>query len=313
MNKPNRRGFLKLGGYAALGALMASCSTDTATRPPTPSRSRTAPATVSPMDSRLDASDIGLRLGLDYAALRSSTSQGVLVAGNARQDWVTNVAQIATDMPASVAGIVNETPKSTALIMLPSTAPEFTQWITSWGGEGIVDLAGITLFLPGELPWVALNPRLPGYNTPWDDSAGGWLLRHVVAHETFHAVTLPSGFHHVPLWLAEGYAEYAAGVVTTVMPPQTKRAPMNPALPTDAQMRNDRKSPNAYFYSWAFVDYLYSVKSAAAAALYQETVDGASNHIDALCQRHFGAGLQSLEASWKKQYRQQWAAIDWYA
>lgn len=182
------------------------------------------------------------------------------------------------------------------LILAPATQSEYD----SWGGAGHGDAWGIT-HTPGWKGghnWIALDLAQRGIlaATLKDDSN---LLRHVVTHELFHALTLPGGSHaDAPLWLVEGFAEVAAQQVRALGP---ATPPARITLPTN---RDFGSTSDSYFQAWQFAAYLVRHEGRARAMrfYFRAVASHDRTTLGALSRRCLGSSLAALERRWEHAY-----------
>lgn len=247
---------------------------------------------------RIRASALQDRLQLGVGGLRAAAAGGASYAVGTRSTQIlSGIAALADSDAGQAADLVGMTPVGSVLVLVPSEMAEFSSW-ENQGAPGVDEVAGLTFTPPHARPWLLLNPEL---DLTVDDttSAAGLALQHTVAHEVFHATTLPSGRQTAPRWLIEGYAEWAAGQVSDVL----VRAPTaKPYLPTEKQLYAAKTGADAYYFAASFVGYLMRRKSSAAAALYRAAIKAPGAQIDTLARRYFGQSLATLRASWLAQY-----------
>jgi hypothetical protein len=182
------------------------------------------------------------------------------------------------------------------LILAPATESDYR----AWGGAKYPHLPGFTRVTPlhGGSTWITLNlaQRGPAGLSLQDDRG---LLRHTIAHELFHALTLEPGFK-APLWLLEGFAEVAGSQFAALGP---RHLPRTVSLPKDTQV--NRRPALGYYLAWQFAAFLnHHVGQARAMRFYLAAV-APHRHgtMNALSRRYLGTPLPGLVRSWEKAYR----------
>lgn len=226
------------------------------------------------------------------AGAKLAVARHVVVAGDVDPFDLSQMAvegDIAVD---AVDRIDGRSFRGRVLILAPATESDYR----AWAGRGHSDDWGITPRTPwhGGSTWIILHLSASGLSAATLD-ADPHLLRDVITHEMFHALTLTHG-SRAPLWLTEGFAEVAG---QKLGPPHL---PKRVALPTDAQVDGH---PLGYFLAWQFAAFLnHRVGHARAMRFYLAAVaPHRQAAINALSKRDLGASLPSLVRSWKKAYR----------
>lgn len=182
------------------------------------------------------------------------------------------------------------------LILAPATQDEYR----AWGGAGYTDAWGITKVPPQKdgSTWITLDLSKPGLTaaTMEDDHT---LLKEVIAHEMFHALTLkPGGRARAPLWLIEGFAEVAGERMSRLA---ARTPPRRATLPTDTQIEQD---PYGYYMAGQIAAYIEQRSGRRAMRFYFAAVSphrrGTLNEIS---ERYLDISVQDLVRLWKRAYR----------
>lgn len=134
-------------------------------------------------------------------------------------------------------------------------------------------------------------------------------VEHIIRHELFHANTLADGpvsRGNAPLWVIEGFAEWAGSTATVVFPTKTPPA----VLPMkDSEFLRDTTT-YAYARSYLFVSYLVSrFGQSAAIRFYNRCREPANGSTEASFEHVFRHPLRSVEQDWAAQCKKQVASL----
>lgn len=226
--------------------------------------------------------------------------------GDVASGTLTECANFADSSAQVIERITGIRPADKYLALFPSSDTEFQQWTVSTSH----DLAGAFVFpqSEGTKGWVTIDLGLsiaPGFRLRDDPS----YLEHVIRHELFHANTLSHGdvdVGNAPLWVIEGFAEWAGSTATVVFP---QKAP--PAiLPVEnAEFAHDTTT-YAYARSFMFVSYLVSrFGQETAIKFYNRCREPANGSTASSFKYVFRSPLTTVEQDWAAQYKKQVAAL----
>jgi hypothetical protein len=251
---------------------------------------RSAPKSVRTL---LDGS--GLEPEVEAAGAKLAVGDHVLVAGDAPDSVLTEIAVVGDRAVAEVDRLDGRTVNGRVLILAPATRSEYETWTA---GDNFDDW-GVTGFAAwkGGHSWITLALAQPGLyaDTLMDDRQ---LLEHVIAHEMFHALTTPSGRGRAPLWLTEGFAEMAGQKMSKIA---DGSPPRRASLPTADQFQ-----PNtpAYFLAWQFALYLVNHQGREPAMRFYFAAVSKHRHstLHALSKRYLKAPLPALVRRWEHDY-----------
>jgi len=287
-------------------SLTAGCTTSRAVVPST--TPGTAPSTAgagvdrasvvsyaaAPPKVRALVDHTGLEPVVESTGARLALGRHVVVAGDVD---ATDLHQIALLGDLAVDAVDRMDRRSFAgklLILAPATESDFR----AWDGTGYADAWGVTKVMPwhGGPTWVTLHLSAPGISAATLDD-DRLLLRRVITHEVFHALTL-SPTSRAPKWLTEGFAELAGPTLGPHVVPE------HASLPSDAQVHHD---PLGYFWAWQFASFLTQHAGRARSMRFYLAAVAPHWHatMNALSRRYLGASLSSLVHSWQHAYRAQ--------
>lgn len=284
-------------------ALVAGCSTSRAAPPtaPRPSDAADRPPVLAyakaPARVRAVLEHSGLEPEVESAGSKLAIGRHVVVAGDVDDPLLYQMALIGDLAVDEVERLDGRTFDGQLLILAPATRSEYV----AWGGDGYEDTLGVTRAptWDGDHSVVTLDMAQRGFTqeTLADD---GDLLRHVIAHETFHALTLPvGGIRRAPLWLVEGFAEVAANDMRMV--PYT-RVPRRASLPTTKDFHSEPGA--AYFLAWQFASFVVHREGRRRAMRFY-FADVSRHHgssMDRLSKEYLGAALPWLVRRWELVY-----------
>lgn len=299
---PTRRDVLTLIGAGGATAILGACSNGAAA-----ASSSKHPANL-PADvvGRIeDSSDIPVELW-KRTDLRSKVSARVITVGDIAASDLSECALFAQESVAAIERITGIHPNEKYLMLLPRNGAEFKKWIVG----SSKDVAGgyVPPGSPGTQGWIVIDTASsigPG-RTLLDNRA--W-LEHDIRHEFFHANTLPESDSagNAPLWVTEGYAEWAGSTAIVVFP-QTAPPPTLPV--TNSEFAKVRAT-DAYAQSFMFVSYLVArFGQAAAIRFYKRSLEPAYGSTAASFAHVFKHDLASVEKDWSRQHKKQVAALD---
>lgn len=247
-----------------------------------------------PVRTLLDKS--GMEPELKAAGARLAVGQHVVVAGDVGETALSEMAHIGDTAVAEVDDLDGQTFHGHVLILAPQTQSDFA----SWGGAGYDDVYGLTRppSWKGAPSVITLDLANAGLGAVTVEADGN-LLRHVIAHEMFHALTLPVGGGKAPLWLTEGFAEVAGERMRDIPHPEVT---WKAAFPTDAHFDTDPQ--DAYFLAWQLAAYLQHHDGPARAMRFYFAALSPHRHasLNALSRRDLGAPLKALVRRWKHTY-----------
>jgi len=143
----------------------------------------------------------------DLPGLRVLRGKSGIVIGNAPQARMREYSTIADSAVRRVSGLWGTHWSSRVVIVTPSTTEQFAKLLSRPTGEGLDQVAAITqgVIEPGRRAQgdrVVINPKAFSALRP----SG---RRVVITHELTHVATRSSTTSPVPIWLAEGLADYA--------------------------------------------------------------------------------------------------------
>lgn len=202
-------------------------------------------------------------------------------------------------------------PEHDLFVVLPSEVSQSSD-ITGTSESRLAQLAAITTSLDGSTSSrapvaVVLNP---GVFTPMNPRAAQIVLTHEATHEVTGAATAV-----VPLWVAEGYADYVALSHDRLRPTRSasqvlarvrKQGPRKNLPADDAFAASSRGLGATYEGAWmAFRMLGETYEDATIAGFYRQVLDGRS--VDVAARRVFGRGIDDITARWRD-YLRAWAA-----
>ncbi|RNI23926.1 hypothetical protein [Flexivirga caeni] len=298
-------GMALLTGYSA-SAHARSAPVTRSVRPtvtdPAAIAAESVPETPS---ARLAASGLDQVVPLG-AGMTAKTVENTVAIGSRPAAVVDTIASLADEFGAQAAGLVGRAEAHPILMLVPSTAREFQVWLDA-GAASLTEVAGVTVTpLSPQLPWVVLNPNIDAATTT---AAGGHHLsfEHTIAHEVFHAVTLPSGDQTAPRWLIEGAAEWASTALTGTVERKPARRPY---LPTETQLYAPATGYDAYFFAEWFVAYLMKRDLGAGIDFYNKAITSPARETSPLARKYFGRSLEQLKRQWLADYDAETAGLD---
>lgn len=142
----------------------------------------------------------------DLPGMRVVRGKSVLVIGNAPASRMRDYSAIADSAVRRVSGYWGTVWSSHVVLVTPSTSEQFARLLARSGGEGLDQVAAITQGVveagqQAQGDRVVINPTAFTALQP----AG---RRVVITHELTHVATRSSTDSPVPIWLAEGMADY---------------------------------------------------------------------------------------------------------
>ncbi|WP_460598841.1 gluzincin family metallopeptidase [Flexivirga lutea] len=283
-------------------AILGACSVGSA-----PTKASKHPVTLpTEVVGRIeDSSDIPVALWT-RSDLKSKVLARVITVGDIAAGDLSRCALFAQESVDAIERITGIRPNEKYLMLLPRNGAEFKNWIAG----SSKDVAGgyVPPGPPGAQGWIVIDTAssIGTGRTLLDNRA--W-LEHDIRHEFFHANTLPDSDSagNAPLWVTEGYAEWAGSTATVVFP----QAAPPPNLPATNSEFAQERATNAYAQSFMFVSYLVSqFGQATAIRFYKRSLEPAYGSTAASFAHVFKRDLASVEKEWASQYKEQVAALD---
>ncbi len=296
-----RRDLLTLIGAGGAAALLGACSNGAAAASSSKHPTKLPAEVIGRIE---DSGGIPAELWT-RTDLRSVVSTRVITVGDIASNDLSECASFAEQSVSVIERITGIHPSEKYLMLLPRTNAEFAKWIIGRHK----DLAGVSISSEssGTQGWVVIDTAssIGSGLTMLDDPR--W-MEHVIRHELFHANTLPQvdSRGNAPLWVTEGFAEWAGSTAIVVFP-QTAPPATLPA--NDSEFARDQTT-YAYARSFMFVSYLVSrFGQAAAIRFYKRSLEPAYGPTAASFAHVFRHGLASAEKDWARQYKKQVAAL----
>lgn len=257
----------------------------------------------------------------DLPGMRVLRGQTSIVIGNAPQAQMRDYGAIADSAVRRVAGVWGPDWSSHVVILTPSTTQEFGNLLARSGDEGLDQVAAITqgVIDPGQRAQgdrVVINPRaFVALQTLG--------RRVVITHELTHVAARSSITGQVPIWLAEGMADYvgysgldltrqhvAAELLALV---RSGKGPS--ALPTEGDFDPSRATiAPSYSASWLAVSRLVDLYGRARVVAFYRAVgadsrSGRQDRLDAQAKaalefpRSFGVTEAQFVDGWRRYLR----------
>lgn len=297
-----RRDLLTLIAAGGATAVLGACSNASAATKTSKHPAKLPAEVVGRIE---DSSDIPVDLW-KRTNVQSEVSNRVITVGDIASNELSECAQFAQDSVRVIEQMTGIHPSEKYLMLLPRTDEEFKQWSVG----STKDVAGeyVRPTSPGTQGWVVIRTASkigPGL-TLIDNPA--W-LEHDIRHELFHANTLPESdsIGNAPLWVTEGFAEWAGSTATVVFP----QTPPPAILPAKNSEFAGTSGPSAYARAFMFVSYLVSrFGQAAAIRFYKRALEPAYGTTAASFAHVFKHDLGSVEKDWAHQYKKQVAALN---
>jgi hypothetical protein len=254
----------------------------------------------------------------DLPGLRVVRGTSGIVIGNAPVSRMRDYSTIADAAVSRVSGFWGKSWNSRVVIVTPSTSDQFAKLLLRPNGDGLDQVAAITqgVIEPGRRAQgdrVVINPTAFTALQPVG-------RRVVITHELTHVATRSSTERPVPIWLAEGMADYVgysgldlprvrvAGELLTLV-----RAGKGPTeLPTDVDFDPAQsKIAPSYSASWLAVSRLVDLYGRARVVAYYRLVAsaGAVDQVDpdatasSAFPRSFGVTEAQFVSGWKRYLR----------
>lgn len=277
----------------------SSSATSTSTSPPTTSSTpSTDPGSQLPDEVSNRLSDSGVLMAVaDTDGVHYKVTSDVIVVGNVPSSALDQLARTVSQASTAVAGLTGKDPSSKYLVLAAADDATAKAWS---GYDDHLDVDQV--MLDADSPWILVPTK--------KDSDGESLLddtkylRYVMQYDVFQASTLPSDVDSqgVPLWVTNGFAEWAAQEYVLVGTHQRPAA----QVPTDDDFENN----SAYLQAALFVRYLIGeFGQDKALAFYTAMVNGDHDTVTEGFEASFGRPYATVEAAWKRQFVAQFDAL----
>ncbi|TWP34718.1 hypothetical protein [Leekyejoonella antrihumi] len=299
-----------------VGIVLAGCGTGSApvasTTPPPVTRASAGPSALAVFASASPAAARRLRAsGASAVALgamphaRATAFPQVTVVGDVDERQMADINGYVSQAVHDVSTVTGARFSRELLVLAPRSEAEFAR---IYGSSNVADIQADTVIVAGKQPYIVFNAGRsiqmvsgPSATSTMPQVNSAQVSRKVLTHEVFHALTLTyAARRHLPLWLTEGFAEWAGQKFSGLhLTPKAKRA----ALPSNADMSGSN-AVDAYQVATSFVRYI--VKTCGqrkAIAFYSKAVVHPTGSLAALAERELGHSMPTLVAGWQHAYQ----------
>ena len=249
--------------------------------------------------------------GIESLALRvmphaqATTFPEVTVVGDVDGQERTDVTGWVSQAVHDVDKLTGRSSTGTLLVLAPRSEAEFARL---YGSSNITDIQADTVFSRTKKSYIVFNAAQSidvvsgsSATSTMPQVRSGRVSRKVLTHEVFHALTLTyAARRHLPLWLTEGYAEWAGQTFSGL---HLKPKHRGTGLPSNSDMTG-HDAVDAYQVATSFVRYV--VKTCGqhkAIAFYRKAVAHPGQPLGPLAKQELGRSLSVLVHGWQRDGR----------
>lgn len=235
---------------------------------------------------------------------RATAFPDVTVVGDVDERQMADINGYASQAVHDVDSLMGTRFSGKVLVLAPRSEAEFKR---IYGSSNIADVQADTVITPKKKPYIVFNAGRsievvsgPSATSSMPQVNSTDVSRKVLTHEVFHALTLTyAARQKLPLWLTEGYAEWAGQRFSGLhMHPKADQA----ALPSNADLTGDN-AVDAYQVATSFIRYIVKTRGQKKAiAFYRKAVAHPSTSVSALAKRELGRSMPALVAGWQQDY-----------